>query len=60
MILLWSFFAMLMVQFYQCNLRALLVAIEFEKPIDTSVHVVERGQPVYLNPSMHSYLKSMS
>ena len=60
MVFLWSIFAMLMVHFYQCNLRAVLVAVEFEKPIDTPVDVVERGQPVYLNPSLHSYLKSMS
>ena len=59
-IFLWSTFSLLIILFYQCNLGALLVAVEFEKPIDTSADVVQRGQAVYLNFVLHSYFKALA
>ena len=47
-----------MIQFYQCNLRVLLVAVDFEGPIDTAQDVVNRGQTVYMFSVLHAYYKN--
>lgn len=59
-IFMWSTFSLMIILFYQCNLGALLVAVDFEKPIDSSVDVVNRGKPVYINHVLHSYFKALA
>lgn len=44
----WAGFSMFVVFFYSSNLRAKLISKEYEKGIDTSKDVLERGADVYI------------
>ncbi len=46
--LLWIAFSFLMNMFYACNLRAHLIVVTYEKPIDTLEDIVKNGQTVYI------------
>ena len=43
-----GFFSLLMVMFYTCNLRSLLVMKEYEKGIVGLEDILERGQTPYI------------
>ena len=47
LVLLWSFFTLIIVHSFQGNLRANLISKEFEKPITTHQDVLDRGQTVF-------------
>ncbi len=44
---LWSVFALLLLMFYQSNLRAHLVTVDYEKPMATMQDVLDRGQKIW-------------
>ncbi len=44
----WSMYCLLIVSFYNCNLRAYLSAVDYEKPIDSTEDVVRNGQRPWL------------
>ncbi len=46
--LLWSLFSFLIIMFYTSNLRAHMVTINYEQPLDTFEAIVQNGQKVYL------------
>lgn len=48
LVLLWSMCALTLNLAYLSNLRASLIAVAYEKPIDTDQQIVEKGEPVYL------------
>ncbi len=47
----WSIFALFIVLFYQSNLRAYMVTVEYEKPLNTLQDVVDSGKKVWLTDS---------
>ena len=48
MLLLWSFFSLFITMFYNCNLRANLIAVDYEKPVDSANDILDRGQTIYM------------
>lgn len=56
LVLLWSIFALIMVQAYAGNLRANLIAMDYELPIKTHQDVLDRDENVYL-PSAAQLVK---
>ncbi len=53
--LLWSILAVFSVMFYLSNLRAVMVTIEYEKPIDTLQDVVDNNERVWINDAVVSH-----
>ncbi|TRY72119.1 hypothetical protein TCAL_00277 [Tigriopus californicus] len=47
LVLVWSMCALTLNLAYLSNLRASLIAVAYEKPIDTDQQIVEKGDPVY-------------
>ncbi len=45
---MWSMYCLLIVSFYNCNLRAHLSAVNYEKPIETAEDVLLNGQRPWL------------
>ena len=45
---LWTFLSLLMTMFYTSNLRAHLITVTYEKPIDTLNDIIQNGKTVYL------------
>ncbi len=45
---LWSLYCLLITSFYNCNLRAHLSAVDYEKPIDNAHDVVQHGKKPWL------------
>ncbi len=53
LVFLWTWFSLLIVSFYNCNLRAHLTAIKYEDSIDTLSDVLENGErPWILNEAV--------
>lgn len=48
LVLLWSVFSLIIVLAYSCNLRANLIAKDYEAPIKTHQDVLDRGENIYL------------
>ena len=48
LVLLWSIFALIMVQSYMGNLRANLIAVDYESPIKTHQDVLDKDVKVYM------------
>ncbi len=48
LVFIWSMYSLLLVSFYNCNLRAHLSAIDHEKPIDTIQDVLDNGKRPWL------------
>lgn len=45
----WIVVAFFLIAFYECNLRANLVVVEFEKPIDTEQDILDRGVELHVS-----------
>lgn len=45
--LFWGLFIMMMIFFYTCNLRAILIARDYESPLETLEDVVGRGSRIF-------------
>ncbi len=45
---LWSLFCLLITFFYNCNLRAHLSAVDYEKPVDNAHDVIQHGKRLWL------------
>ncbi len=45
---LWSFYALMAVLFYTCNLRAHLAAVDYEQRLDSPKDVVNNGQRTWI------------
>ena len=52
---LWSFYCLLLVMFYNCNLRSSMIKPAREPFIDNSEDVLNRGKPIHL---LHIWYKS--
>ena len=48
LILVWSFVTLNFAAFYSSNLRVILIAREYEKPVDEPLDVIARDQTLYL------------
>ena len=48
LVFLWSLLAWLLIMFYQSNLRAHMIASEYEKPMDTLQDVLDRSTRVWI------------
>ena len=53
---LWILFCNFMVFFYQCNLRASLIAVSYEKPINTIEDVLERNKPMWVPTQLDVFM----
>ena len=47
-VFLWTLMSLFCIFFYVSNLRAVMVTVEYEKPIDTLQDVVDNGQRVWI------------
>ena len=45
----WIVVAFFLVAFYECNLRANLVVVQYEKPIDTEQDILDRGVELHIS-----------
>ncbi len=45
---LWTIFALFMLMFYQSNLRAYMVTVDYEKPLNTMQDVLDSGKKIWL------------
>ncbi len=45
---IWSLYCLLMTSFYNCNLRAHLAAVDYEKPVDNANDVIQQGKTPWL------------
>ena len=60
LILLWSAFGLIMNLTYQCNLRAMLTTVEYEKPIESLRDLLDRGKRVYIPADLFDeYIKEV-
>ena len=48
LVFLWTILALLLVMCYQCNLRANLISVEYQKPIDTLQDVLTRSTKIWI------------
>ncbi len=48
LVFLWTLLAWLLVMFYQSNLRAHLILLEYEEPIDTLEDVLLRAKKIWI------------
>lgn len=55
-ILLWSIFSMLLIFFYTCNLRAMLIAREYERPMETLQDVLDKNLKIHGHQALQSQL----
>ncbi len=55
-VFLWSLFALLMIMFYQSNLRAYMITVDYEDPMDTLEDVATQGRKVWI-PGTVSFLR---
>ena len=52
---LWIVFSFFITNFYQCNLRANLIAVDYEKPLDTVKDVLKRNKPLWLSKQLYIF-----
>ena len=48
LMLLWYIFTLIMIFCYNCNFRAMLIAVQYEAPIDNIDDAIDRGTRVYM------------
>ncbi len=51
---IWSMYCLLLTFFYNCNLRAHLSAVDYEKPLDNSYDVIQHGKRPWIMIEMLS------
>ncbi len=56
LIFVWMVLSLFLIMFYTSNLRASLMIIDYEKPLDTLQDIVDNGKRVYI-PEGYSYLR---
>ncbi len=47
-VFVWSIFALLMIMFYQSNLRAYMITVDYEAPMETLEDVATQGRTVWM------------
>ena len=52
----WFFYVTVLLFFYECNLRAFLVTVNTEPPIDNDQDVVEQGKKLFLPKGQTSFI----
>ena len=53
----WMVVSFFLLAFYECNLRANLVVVEYEKPIDTEQDILDRGVELHVSRVRQGQLK---